>query len=610
MLYRFFVLTFLFLTYASCVQATTFPKYQEIVETLIRTTKTCEVDFNSGTKLKVEKRADGYWIGISTWDFTLFSYTISQRQLFWSATTQKYNTVAFNVAKAELSTIFKNDILTPFSRNPEFDPYNINPFFGYEGWYHDAIKWYSDLEKKRPLEDFELYSLARAYSTYAEILLANTNEVRDAVLTDFLTGDKASPKQIEFYNLIKNKSVNYFHKTYLKNPNWKTIVGNIFIEYSNEVVTQYHTLALHTKHEEALKVFKGKDLYTKELLALTANTLKSCPTNAILWTSGDNISLPMFYLQQVKGIRKDVLVSDAYQLSLWRHVNYVTNPKIHVNPILLDIDPAIYNKNNNDYLRIKDIASNLELNDLKLALYSDEKDRFFSSKKITLPFQVKDKLSLDLKANYLIKNEWISLFIFAQNQRPFCFTVDFKISNYPFVEHLNIKKHLYPVGLVYQLAKKEYTITSDEEIETNYDIITNQLKWRPIKTISEGSRPTFYHQLWAITILAKDLCNNDKNQQVVYLLDLCRKNFPMDTALDSYFPFSFIDLYFKASVPTKAETLIEQYFQQLLTKDRLKKSEFQFVKGVDEILQERKIDKFNKTIQQLYLKPNDSLSGE
>ncbi|MBL4649731.1 MAG: hypothetical protein JKY03_08370, partial [Aureispira sp.] len=528
MLHRFFVLTFLFLTYASCLQATTFPKYQEIVETLIRTTKTCEVDFDSGTKLKIEKRADGYWVGISTWDFTLLSYTINQRQLFWSATTQKYNTVAFNVAKAQPHTISKNNILTPLSRNPEFDSYNMNPFFGYEGWYHHVIKWYSDLEKKRPLEDFELYSLARAYSMYAQILLANTNEVLDAVLADFLTGDKASPKRIKFYNLIENKSVNYFHKTYLKNPNWKTIVGNIFIKYSNEVVTQYHTLALHTKHKDALNVFKGKDLYTKELLTFAANTLKSCPTNAILWTTGDNTSLPMFYLQQVKGIRKDVLVTNAYQLSSWRYINYVTNPKIHTNPILLDIAPAIYNKSNNDYIAIKDIASNLELNDLKLALSSDKKDRFFSSKKITLPFQVKNKLSLDLKTNYLIKNEWISLFIFAQNQRPFCFTVDFKINNYSFVKHLNIKKHLYPVGLVYQLAKKEHTITSDEEIETSYDIITNQLKWFPIKTISEESRPTFYYQLGAITILAMDLYNNDKNHQVVYLLDLCRKISPMD----------------------------------------------------------------------------------
>ena len=84
----------------------------------------------------------------------------------------------------------------------------------------------------------------------------------------------------------------------------------------------------------------------------------------------------------------------------------------------------------------------------------------------------------------------------------------------------------------------------------------------------------------------------------------------MDVIKDYYFLSLFVNLYFKANAPTKAEELIEQQFQILLPKDRLGKSAFRFVKLADNLLQERKIDKFNKTIQQLYLKPNDSPSEE
>lgn len=608
LLYRLFVfLSLLCSTYTSFAQKTTFPSYQEIVDTLVNTTKNCDVEFN--TKLNLEKKADGYWVGVYTWDASKSSYTTSQRQLFWSAKEQKYKLVTFKVTEGRHSTITESQIEKPFNSIPEFNPYNKHPFFGYKGWYHDVIKLYSELEKKRSLEDFELYSLARAYSHYAKILLADPTEAPDGLLADFLT-DKASPERIERYNSIENKGIDYFHQTYLKNPNWKTIVGNIFTKYSNEVVTQYQTLALHTKHEDALSVFKDKKLYTEELLAINTNLLKSCPPKAVLWTYGDNTSLPMLYLQQVKGIRKDIIVLNKDQLGLWRYINYTTNPKIHSKPILLDIDPAIYYNDNNEYILMRNLATSLDIQDLKLTLNSpDNGDRFFGTTSITLPFE-KDTLSLSLKSNYLLKNAWISLFIFAKNQRPFCFTADFKIANYPLISNLNLKKHLHPVGLIYQLSKEQYSLATDTEIETRYDVITNKLKWFPIKTLSEESLSILNQQLWSMTILAKDLYNNDKNNQVIDLLDLCVENFPMDLIENYYFLSNFVDLYFKANAPTKAEALIEQHFQKLLPKDRLDKSAFRFVKLADSLLQEIKIDKFNKTIQQLYLKPIDSSSKE
>jgi hypothetical protein len=603
MLHRFFVLTFLLSTYASCIQATTFPKYQEIVETLIRTTETCRIEFQPHTKLSLEKRADGYWVGVATWDFTTLRYDISQKQLFWPSKEQKYTSVQFNVNDAKNTTISKNNLVSPYKSISEQDPYNVHPFFGYKGWYHDVIKWYTTIEKEQTLKDFQLYSLARAYSDYARILLSDQGAVYFAIPSEFLTTDKADSKRIDLFNRIENKAVHYFYQTYLKNPNWNTTVGSIFTKYSNEIVTQYHTLALHTKHKEALKVFKGKDLYTKETLAFVANMLRSCPLNAILWTYGDNTSLPMFYLQQIQGIRTDVTVMDAYQLSLWRYIDYVKNPKIHSNPILLELDPAIYHKDNNPYIFIKKKQAHLSIKDLEIALTTEQENKIFNTKNIYLPFNKNEQLKLDLKNEYLIKSEWISLFILANNQRPFCFLYDFKVGGLAFTKNLGLQKYLYPVGWVYQLDKEEHGVFSDEEIETRYQVITKDLKWPSIKEIKEENRSPFHQYLWSIIVLANDLHNSGKSAQTVYLLDDFRKIFPLNSTFTSFNSlFYFIDLYFKTSVPSKAELLVTECFEELLSKEDLTKDEFNFVQRVDTILQERKIDKFNKPIQQLYLK--------
>lgn len=603
MLYPSLILTFLFSIYTTSVQAITFPKYEEVVKMLIYKTETCKVDFHSGTKLSLEKREDGYWVGTARWDFTDLHYEVNQLQIFWSAKEQKYNSVKFEIEGANNTDISNNNLITPF-RRPEQDPYNLHPFFGYTGWYHDVIKRYKNIEKERPLEDFELYSLARAYSKYAQILLSNPGAIYYGIASDFLTEDKASTEKIELYISTQDKAIDYFHQIYLKNPDWNTVVGHIFTKYSNEVLTKYQHLAIFTKHKDALKVLKGKKLYTEQTLNFVENILKSCPKDAILWTSGDNTSYPMSYLQQTRNIRKDVVVTDADLLVLSSYIKYVTDKEIHLNPIVLDLDPAVYYKKNNSYVLISNGSANLTIEALKAALTdAAPSPKTFNTKNIHIPLDKKGELKLNLPQNYLLKNEWISLFIFANNQRPLCFTSEFKANNPAFTQNLNIRKYLYPVGSVYQLNSKTYTVASEEELEARYHLFTEELKWIPIEEVAQENLGLFRQYLWSVNVLASDLHNSGKGDQAVYILDDFRRTFPLDPTVVGFNNlFYFINLYFREDVPTKAEILIQKHFETLLLNEYLNSEAFSFVQRVDAILQEQKIDKFNKIIQELYLK--------
>ncbi|WMX17416.1 hypothetical protein [Aureispira sp. CCB-E] len=611
MLQRLFIFILFTISCLTNAHAATFPKYQEVVETLIHTTDLCAVNFGPGTKLNIEKRIDGYWVSIATWDLSALHYDFQQRQLFWTAKEQKYNVVQFTIKGADNTTISNQHLLSPYRSDGQQDPYNVHLFYGYNGWYQEVIKWYASIENQRTLEDFECYSLGRAYSDYAKILLSDPGTVYYALSEDFLSTDVASSERIHLYQSISDKAIHYFYQTHLQNPNWSTITGNIFTKYSNEVVIQYQNLASHVKHKEALKVFKNTNLYTEATLAFASNMLKSCPPNAILWTYGDNTSLPMFYLQQVHKVRPDVLVTDAYQLSLWRYIDYVQNKKIHDNPITLPFDPTLYYKNNNDYILVNDNDKYSKIDHLQLILEKENEVKTFESKTIQLPLEGEKQLSIEIKGNYLIKNEWISLFIWAYNQRPLCFLYDFKMGYLSFTKNLAIKEQLHPFGTIYRLDHETYTIPSDEEIEKRYDIITKDLEWPLMETIAKEDYSPFNQYMWSVIMLANDLHNSDKNHQVIALLEDFRSKFPLDTTATSFNNlFYFIDLYFKAAVPSKAELLIATIFEGLLAKKNLDKTEFRFVQQVDTILQKQKIDKFNKIIQQLYLKYNNTPTWE
>lgn len=250
------------------------------------------------------------------------------------------------------------------------------------------------------------------------------------------------------------------------------------------------------------------DLYLARDSAL--NYLESCDSNAVLFTQGDNDTYPLWYLQEVEGVRTDVRVVNLSLLAVDWYVDQLHNKVNHSEPIKIRFTKSDYLgdglmqtpvEDNQNYIQkygsnlstamdfVKDPGTNKRFEGY------DEAKPYLPAKGFTIPVDsakvmangsVPDKyknnlvkeLRLRINKGTLIRDELMILDIIASNNwdRPiyFSITVDTR-------KHMGLSRYMQREGLAYRLVPVDIAPGNPQGDEfTNSDIMRKNIleKWQ------------------------------------------------------------------------------------------------------------------------------------
>lgn len=310
----------------------------------------------------------------------------------------------------------------------ELDLYDLNPSYGYSGWYKDVVQI---LEKEPVLSDSQLYALGRAWSAWSGHLLANTSGYAvetDIWNTPFQT-NSLGPGQIKQFIEMSDRGIAAFRQLAERNPAFTTVVGPIHRKYANEVMWQYQNLMIYARgYADSLRL--PASLYTGEELADARKWLGDCPPNTVLLSMGDNDFYPVHYLQKQEGLRTDVYLVNYNLLGMPRAVLRAQEMQYKARPLSFSVPPALYRDPRNEVIYLRPASRDFPVAGLRGFLSAGKRDEeghlTLNAGSLSLarktPGVAPRRLPLQ-GLSYLLLNHWILLDLLQQLRgRPFCTT--------------------------------------------------------------------------------------------------------------------------------------------------------------------------------------------
>ena len=406
---------------------------------------------------------------------------------------------------------------TYFLQHKEFWQYNsyyqqgfeLYPYYGYDGWYHDAIDY---LEKQPQLSNDQLNALARSYQTKLSGLFYNASGYADSSTTFELPSGRGhlSEEQLALVMDIHKKRMDAYRLLKERDPSFMTPVGPIGTKYANESMELFLLLAYHQDEALAKSVIE-EGSYNEGGLMNARNMLRSCPKDAVLYTWGDTDTYSAYYVQAIEGFRTDVIVANTALLSVPRYLRYIYDGPLGAKPLLSNFPDPFFELTNvmihstaaYEIPNMENWYRKLETEASSPSNLGDNVIYFTAPAAIKLPVPtdapayegaLEDTILLHVYRHMLNEDSTPIDILYSNNwQRPICFALTCRAQLWG----LWPEQHLVQEGMVYRIypskLPEQYDVNDyNLNLDKTYDLWMNSFEWDNTTKITDSDKGPYY----------------------------------------------------------------------------------------------------------------------
>jgi hypothetical protein len=351
--------------------------------------------------------------------------------------------------------------------------------------------------------------------------------------------------------------------------------------------------------------------------------LESCAPNAVLFTQGDNDTYPLWYAQEVEGVRPDIRIINLSLLGVDWYIDQLRYKMNDAPALKLSFKPEQYRGNLRDVVRysadpripagtpvdlkraMQFVAS--EDPSSKKIIYTDDKpENYLPSDVMYIDIDTNDarvismvepvdkskivsRMMWKLPSGTLLKNDLMTLDIVANNlmDRPIYFAVSVSPDSY-----LGLDRYFQLEGITYRVVPKENASGSPYGAPARVDVMyNNMMKKFKFGGIPDNPKVYLDENVLRMTVnirgnfgrLGAALLERGDAQKATEVIDYSLKMLPQSKVPFSIFSSSYPEVYYGAGQKEKGRKLAIDMFNSA-------QAELKYYNGVFDYLLEQAKD--------------------